>query len=183
MNAIAAMCTRRSFARGALVLAFDAEQRAHVEHLLRQGEENGVEGLRILERDEVLAMEPHVNPAVHCALYAPTSGLTSPYELTCALADHAAVNGVAFQLNTEVRRIERTAEGFAVETNRGSLHADILVNCAGGVLRNAAQPIKPSKADDRAAPGASITCWITRKYRCSAIPCSRRRPPWAKVCW
>ncbi len=130
---------------GALVLAFDVEQRAHVEHLLSQGEENGVEGLRILERDEVLAMEPHVNPAVLCALYAPTSGLTSPYELTCALADHAAVNGVAFRLGTEATRIERNAEGFAVETNRGSLHADILVNCAGvfsAMLHNQISPRK-----------------------------------------
>ena len=116
---------------GALVLAFDAEQRAHVEALLVQGRQNGVEGLRILERAEVLALEPQVNPDVLCALLAPTSGLTSPYELTCALADHAAVNGVRFLLETQATQIEHDGQGYAVHTNRGLLNADILVNCAG----------------------------------------------------
>ena len=116
---------------GALVLAFDEAQRAHVEKLLTQGRANGVEGLRIVERDEVLAMEPHTNPDVLCALFAPTSGLTSPYELTCALADQAAVNGVRFHFGVEALQIAKTAEGFRVNTNDGDLHATILVNCAG----------------------------------------------------
>ena len=87
---------------GALVIGFTQEDRATLENLVRQGEENGVPGVRLIERDEVLRMEPNTNPAVLCALYAPTSGLTSPYELTFALADHAAVNGVRFRLNEEV---------------------------------------------------------------------------------
>jgi hypothetical protein len=35
-----------------------------------------------------------------CALYAPTRALASPYEADLRTADHAAVNGVAFLLNT-----------------------------------------------------------------------------------
>lgn len=130
---------------GALVLAFDSEQRAHVEKLLRQGMDNGVEGLRILEQQEVLALEPHVNPAVLCALYAPTSGLTSPYELTCALADHAAVNGVQFMMDTEARHIDATASGFEVQTSKGLMHADILVNCAGVFSAELHNQISPRK--------------------------------------
>jgi glycerol-3-phosphate dehydrogenase len=130
---------------GALVLAFDAEQRAHLDKLLAQGNNNGVEGLRMLEQAEVLAMEPAVNPAVLCALYAPTSGLTSPYELTCALADHAAVNGVRFQLNTEATRITRDGSGFAVETSRGVIRADVLVNCAGVFSADLHNQISPRR--------------------------------------
>ena len=120
---------------GAMVLAFDEAQRAHVEHLYRQGLENGVEQLSILEREQVLALEPHVNPAVVCALLAQTSGLTSPYELTCALADHAAVNGVEFLLDTEAQHITQSETGFTVITNRGEIQAKLVVNCAG--LRSA----------------------------------------------
>ena len=116
---------------GAMVLAFDEKQRAVLEKLLRQGEENGVEEQRIIEREEILRLEPNVNPDVVCALLEPTSGLTSPYELTCALADHAAVNGVQFQMETMVEKIVPENGGFRVVTNKGDYLCDILVNCAG----------------------------------------------------
>ena len=116
---------------GAMVLAFDEEQRLTVEKLYRQGLENGVEGLSVIERDQILALEPNTNPEVLCALLAETSGLTSPYELTCALADQAALNGVTFRLNTEVLSVEKVPDGFCVTTNKGQLYARVLVNCAG----------------------------------------------------
>ncbi len=116
---------------GALVLAFDAQQREHLDKLLAQGCENGVQGLRIVERAEALALEPNLNPEVLCALLAPTSGLCSPYELTCALADQAAVNGVSFHMDTEAQKLEKTAGGYTVTTNRGVWHTRVLVNCAG----------------------------------------------------
>mgnify|MGYP004552363369 FL=1 len=74
---------------GALVLAFSPEEQEKVQALYRQGQQNGVEALRILEREEILALEPQTNPQVECALYAPTSAVVSPYEMTIALAYHA----------------------------------------------------------------------------------------------
>ena len=53
---------------GALVLGFSEEDRATLENLVRQGEANGVPGVRLVERDEILQMEPQTNPAVLCAL-------------------------------------------------------------------------------------------------------------------
>lgn len=116
---------------GAMVLAFSEEERAHVENLCEQGKINGVEGLRVIEREEILALEPNVNPDVVCALYAPTSGITSPYELTCALADHAAVNGATFLMETRVSEIVPKEGGYLLRTSRGDMTARIIVNCAG----------------------------------------------------
>lgn len=118
---------------GALVIGFTEEDRATLETLVRQGEENGVPGVRLLERDEVLQMEPNTNPDVLCALYAPTSGLTSPYEMTFALADHAAVNGAVFRMNEEVSGLRRDeADGlWHVSSASGEYTARVLVNCAG----------------------------------------------------
>ena len=90
---------------GALVIGFNDEDRKTLENLVAQGVANGVPGVRLIEHDEVLAMEPNTNPAVTCALYAPTSGLTSPYELTFALADHAALNGVRFNFGENVTKV------------------------------------------------------------------------------
>lgn len=116
---------------GALVLGFHEEDRATIERLLAQGEENGVKGLRIIERDEILRMEPNTNPSVVCALDVPESAIVSPYEMTYALADHAAVNGVAFILGTGVRRVAYRDGAWDVETDRGTMRARVLVNCAG----------------------------------------------------
>ncbi len=116
---------------GAMVLAFSEEERPTVQKLYEQGVANGVPEVRIIEHDEILAMEPNVNPGVVCALLAPTSGITSPYELTCALADHAAVNGVEFCLDTRVEDICEDETGYTLKTNQGPVHAKVIINCAG----------------------------------------------------
>ncbi|MBR6954677.1 MAG: NAD(P)/FAD-dependent oxidoreductase [Clostridia bacterium] len=116
---------------GALVVAFSEAERATLEKLGRQGEENGVPGLRILEREELLALEPALNPAAVCALLAPSAGIVSPYELVYALADQAALNGVCFGFGLEVTSLRREGEGWVAATPRGDIVCRAVVNCAG----------------------------------------------------
>jgi len=116
---------------GAMVLAFSEAERPTIEKLYEQGIQNGVPQLRIIEREEIVQMEPAVNPDVVCALLVPTSGLTSPYELTCALADHAAVNGVEFLTETFVNEIKPVEGGYVLDTSKGEMTARIVINCAG----------------------------------------------------
>lgn len=124
---------------GALVLAFNEEERGLVERLKEQSIVNGVPGCRVVERAEALKMEPRLNPDVLCALYVPASGLVSPYEMTFALADVAAENGADFLLNTTVEGLEHNGEHWVVHTNHGDYQTRAIVNCAGtgaGVLHN-----------------------------------------------
>ena len=117
---------------GALVLGFSEEDRKTLENLLAQAVANDVEGCRIVEHDEILKMEPNTNPDVVCALYAPTSGLVSPYEMTCALADSAAENGAEFKLSNPVLEIKPTSDGnWLVITERDEYKTRAVVNCAG----------------------------------------------------
>ena len=116
---------------GALVVAFSAEDRATLEKLLAQGRANGVEGLRIVEHEELLRMEPSLNPQAVCALEAPTSGIVSPYELVYALADHAALNGAEFRFDTEVEGLTPTASGWLAHTADGDIACRCVINCAG----------------------------------------------------
>ncbi len=116
---------------GALVLGFHEEDRAVLEKLLRQGVENGVKQLQILEKHQVLSLEPNVNPAVTCALYAPTSAVVSPYEMTIALAYHAAQNGVEFRFDTPVTALQKEEDHWHVTTTRGDFQARAVINCAG----------------------------------------------------
>ena len=133
---------------GALVVGFSEEDRDTLEDLLSRGEANGVPGLRIIGRDEMLALEPQLNPDACFALLVPTSGIVSPYELTFALADDAALNGVSFRFGVDVHSVSRESDGrFLVSTSQGDLFCRILVNCAGSssaALHNQLSSVKYS---------------------------------------
>ena len=101
-------------------------------HKLRErGLKNGVEGLRVLDREEALAMEPNLSDQVLAALYAPTAGIVCPFELNIAMAENAYNNGVEFKFDTEVKNIRKQEKGFVVETSKGDFETDCIVNAAG----------------------------------------------------
>ena len=99
---------------GSLILCFDEADRGKLQELLERGLANGVEGLRIVEKEELKKMEPAISDTVVAALYAPTGGIVCPFNLTIALAENAADNGVVFKLNTEVEKIEKTESGYRI---------------------------------------------------------------------
>lgn len=117
---------------GALVIALNEQDRETIEKLRLRGEKNGVPGLRILEHNELLTLEPALNPRIVCALYVPTSAIISPYETAFAIADHAALNGVSFRFNQNVVSVRLQPDGlFRVLTRSAEYFCRVLVNCAG----------------------------------------------------
>lgn len=118
---------------GSLVLCFSEEGRPGIEELKQRGEINGVPDLQILEKEEILKLEPEVNPDVVCALYAPTAGIVCPFGLNIALAENAADNGVQFLFNTPVETIEKGETGWMINDR---WHARAFVNAAGVYAAN-----------------------------------------------
>lgn len=117
---------------GALVLAFSSQEEQVLRALQAQGEANGVPGLEVLDRDEVLAREPRVNPAVRRALWAPSVGITEPWSLAQAAVENATDNGAELHFEEEVLAI--AVRGGAVQTirtNKGIYGVDAVVNAAG----------------------------------------------------
>lgn len=117
--------------RGSLVLCLNEEEMPELQALYDRGVENGVKDMRILTGEEVLAMEPNVADNVYAALYAPTAGIVCPFGLNIAMAENACANGVAFQFNTQVDKITKLEEGYALHTNNGTFRARFVVNAAG----------------------------------------------------
>ncbi len=116
---------------GSMVICLNEEDRPKLEVLYQRGVANGVKGLRILNRKEVLEMEPNVSEEVCAALYAPTGGIVCPFELNIALAENAHVNGVEFHFQREVTGIEKQEEGYQVITGQRVYFAKYVVNAAG----------------------------------------------------
>ncbi|MBQ1826747.1 MAG: NAD(P)/FAD-dependent oxidoreductase [Erysipelotrichaceae bacterium] len=116
---------------GALVLCMDEESRGGLDKLYQQGIANGVSDLRILSREEVLEMEPNLSEEVCGALYAPTSGIVCPFNLTIALAENAADNGTEFLFDAAVNEIIRKEGHYLLKTEKGDIEAKYVVNAAG----------------------------------------------------
>ena len=116
---------------GSFVLCFSEEDMPGLQKLYDNGVANGVPNLQILNKEEVLKMEPNVSDAVYAALYAPTGGIVCPFHLNTAMAENACANGVEFQFDTEVLDIEKAEEGYVVKTNQGKMTADYIINAAG----------------------------------------------------
>ncbi|MDM0911645.1 MAG: NAD(P)/FAD-dependent oxidoreductase [Clostridium perfringens] len=117
---------------GAFILAFSDEDMNILESLKENGEKLGVEGLEILTREEALNIEPNLNKEIVGVLNVKTSGIVSPYEMTIALAENAAENGVEFKLNSKVTNIEKISEGYKVTLNNKELvSGKLIINASG----------------------------------------------------
>lgn len=116
---------------GSIVVAFDEEDRKTLEELKKRGEENGVEGLSIIEKDELSKIESAVSENVICALYAPTGGIVCPYELAIAAVGNAMDNGAELKTNFEVISIEEADGGYKVSSKEDSVMAKVVINAAG----------------------------------------------------
>lgn len=116
---------------GSLVLCMSQADLPQLQALYARGVANGVEGLAILDHDQVLEKEPHVSPDVVAALWAPTGAILCPFGLNLALAENAAANGVSFQFNTTVLSLKPKADHWLVISDQGVLEARCVVNAAG----------------------------------------------------
>ncbi len=117
---------------GELMVAVEEEDMKVAEHYLELAQRNGVPGVRLVDHDELLQLEPNVNPNAAGALWAPTAGLMSSPMAAPALVENAVENGVRFHPETEVTGIKiEKGEVKGVETNRGFIEADLIINAAG----------------------------------------------------
>ncbi|WP_455544547.1 FAD-dependent oxidoreductase [Intestinibacter sp.] len=116
---------------GSLVICLDEEDIPKLRELQERGIKNGVEGIKILNKEEVLELEPNIVDNVYAALYAPTGGIVCPFGLNIALAENASTNGIEFKFNTEAQDIEKIDGGFIIKTNQGDIKTKYIVNAAG----------------------------------------------------
>lgn len=115
---------------GSLTVALDDEQLDVLKQLEIRSKENGVD-VQILNRNEVLNLEPSINPEVKGALYAPTCGIVDPFNLCVHAMENAIDNGVNLKLENKVISISNEEEIFIIKTDKDVYKSKIVINCAG----------------------------------------------------
>jgi len=116
---------------GSLVLAFSPEDEALIQTLFKRGTENGVPGLRILNREETLAIEPNLSESVVSSLLAPSAAIVNPWEFATAMAETAVSNGASLKLSSPVLSIDKEKDGFVIHTSKETLKTRYIINAAG----------------------------------------------------
>ena len=118
---------------GSMVLCFDEAQIDGLQELYDRGIANGVRDMYIIRGNaELKKLEPYVSDKAVAALVVPNGGIVSPYEMTVAYAENAAVNGVEFRFLSEVSAISKDNGVFTVTCSDGySEQARVVINAAG----------------------------------------------------
>ena len=116
---------------GSLVVCINEEEKPNLQALYDRGVENGVKDLRIIDREELVKLEPNIADEAVAALYAPTGGIVCPFGMNIAFAENAATNGVEFKFDTEVTDLEKKGDNWVVKTSQGEIETRYVVNAAG----------------------------------------------------
>ncbi|RRD94153.1 FAD/NAD(P)-binding oxidoreductase [Clostridiales bacterium COT073_COT-073] len=117
---------------GSIFAGFNEEHLKIIKAEVENAKKNGLEGVRILNHEEVMKFEPNINPEVKYALFDPNTGTINPFEYTLALAENAVMNGVKVYLNAEVLNIiVKDKKIESVYTTIGSFQPKIIINSAG----------------------------------------------------
>ena len=114
---------------GKVVVATSEAELPRLQTLYERGTANGVPGLRILDRDQVREIEPHV--AALRGIHSPATGIVDYTEVCAAMARDLSAHGVEIRTAAGVSAIDRRSDGLVLTTARGPLEARRLVNCAG----------------------------------------------------
>ncbi|HKN26083.1 MAG TPA: NAD(P)/FAD-dependent oxidoreductase [Candidatus Acidoferrum sp.] len=122
---------------GKLVIAKSKEEEPQLLALMKKGQENGVEGLEIIDAAEIRAKEPHVH--AYSALNVPSTGICSAEELVHAYARLAEQQGANLLTRAKVEMLEPRKDlvrvtlcvGDKEHSETETVEARCVINAAG----------------------------------------------------
>src|SRR5215469_4966475 len=122
---------------GKLVVAADAHEEPELVALKKKGEDNGVEGLRLIGPEDIRKREPHIRGTA--ALEVPSTGIVSSEELVHAYARVAANQGANLVNHAKVVSLKPVAGAIRVGLRIGdeedsqdeTIEARCVINAAG----------------------------------------------------
>ena len=116
---------------GSLTVALYDEQLPLLDKLAERSAQNGVE-VKILNAEETLKLEPHLNPQVKGSLLAPAAGIVNPFTLSVHAMENAVDNGVKLFLNEKVVNINKESDFYSIVCQSGNIYqTKVVINAAG----------------------------------------------------
>ncbi len=114
---------------GKLIVATDESELGRLDDLWVRGQQNGVEGLEMLDADGIREREPHCRGIR--AIFSPITGIVDWGLVSKSYADDAREAGADFYLGYEVTSIGRKNGVTVLETPQGDVQARYVITCGG----------------------------------------------------
>jgi L-2-hydroxyglutarate oxidase len=116
---------------GKVVVATDASELPNMERIFKTGLENKIEGIEMINADQVREIEPHVQSIG--GIWVPCTGIIDFRGATVKMVELALATqeGSKLFLETEVLAIDKGEESSVIHTSKGDYEAEYLVFCAG----------------------------------------------------
>ncbi len=131
---------------GAVVIGNDMSV---VEELYSRGQENGVQGLEILDRVALRKKLPCITDNVTCGLYASTSAIVSPYKMAIALAEQAVIDGAGIAFNYKISKLKKFNGYYGIGDGRQYVLARKIIVCVGAEHNNLAKVLGNTEYDTK----------------------------------
>jgi (S)-2-hydroxyglutarate dehydrogenase len=113
---------------GKVIVATKQEEIPLLDHLFTRGLENGLNISRI-DPGQLAEIEPHVNGLG--AIRVPMAGIVNYRQVSEKFAEIIRLNGGEIRLNTKAEKIQEEQDQVTIETSRGTIKANMVINCAG----------------------------------------------------
>lgn len=114
---------------GKLVVAADESELPRLHGLHERGTQNGLEGLQLLKREQMLEIEPHVGGVA--ALRVPQEGIVDYAKVCEALQKEIEAKGGSVVLGAKVTGLQLRNGEWRIGSTKGDHTADFVINCAG----------------------------------------------------
>lgn len=119
---------------GKLIVATKTGEEQKLLEILKRSRSNGVTDGRIIERDEVAEIEPHIKTIR--ALYFPTSGIIDSHSLMKQLEADSVIGGSQMVYGAEVFGIKKIKDGYRIDLidsdkQNFDFSTKMIVNAAG----------------------------------------------------
>ena len=115
---------------GKIVVAIKPEEIAGLEALYQRGIQNGLSGLRFLNKDEIKQYEPNCTGIK--GVFVPQTGIVDYKQIAVKLAENINNNPNGnIVLNSKINAIVGNEHGAVVHTDDQRYEANLVINCAG----------------------------------------------------
>jgi glycerol-3-phosphate dehydrogenase len=145
---------------GKLVVAPSPAEADELAALMKTGEANGVEHMRIIDRTAIRAREPHVEGFQ--AIEIPSTGIVGSEELVKAYARIASDQGAHIVVHAKVERLEASRDSIRITSTAGEIETRCLVNSAGLFADEIAGMLGSRMAEHRIYPVRGEYCELLR---------------------
>ncbi|MCU0369738.1 MAG: L-2-hydroxyglutarate oxidase [Cyclobacteriaceae bacterium] len=114
---------------GKIVVATEKEELPILDNLFQRGQQNGLQNLKKLTKEELKDYEPHVNGLQ--GIFVPQTGIVDYKKVSDKFAEILKNVGGEIHLGEEVINIQLEAARAVVMTQKQSYSTKLIINCAG----------------------------------------------------